>query len=277
MGRLIGAGGFGLVFEAEHLALGSPVAVKVFRPRTAGDEWDRARALARFRREARIASRLRHPNTVCVLDAGMSSDGTAYLVTELLVGRTLAEELHAVGRLSVDWCSVHVPPLCRALAAVHAAGVVHRDVKPENVFLHEERGGIVVKLLDFGIAELEGDAGDEASDDLLGTLTYMAPERVLGMGSDASADVFSLSMLVYEMLSGRLPFPAPRGLAQATSSIRGDEPTALRELVPGVSGDVASAVMRGLRRDAVRRPGPLELAEALAAARPERPAVRAVG
>ncbi len=198
--REIGKGGFGVVFEAEDTALRRRVAVKVIRPNPA---MSGASSTARWLRpEAEAAAQLRHPNVVTLYDAG-SWDGGTYLVYELLRGRTLAEALDA-GPLARAEAVRVMRDLARALAHLHAAGVVHRDVKAANVFVDADG---TVKLLDLGLSQVAGSAGHAA-----GSPPYAAPEQWRGERADARADVYAWGVLGHELLCGKLPEgPTPPG------------------------------------------------------------------
>jgi serine/threonine protein kinase len=262
----IGAGGFGVVYKAVHVGLERSVAVKIFRP---SGGWDARASLERFRLEGVSACRVNHPNAIAVLDSGVSPGGSAYLVMELLEGRTLAEELREHGRLPLRRSAAVARAVCDVLAAAHAAGIVHRDVKPENVFLHRAGGEEVVKVLDFGLAKLLDEEFDSSSraptlgKDPIGTPAFIAPERLLGDAYDGKADVYSVGVLVYEMLAGMGPFPvaASRHAQIATSLMR--EPVALGTRVAGLPPAVEGVVMRALARDPGERPTARELGDAL--------------
>lgn len=259
----IGAGGFGAVFRGTHLGLGHAIAVKVFKP-VAGN--DSAEALERFHREGVAISRLDHPNIVRVLDSGLSHDGIAYLVMELLTGRPLSHELP--GRLSLLRTIRLLIPVCRALAEAHRHGIIHRDIKPDNVFLHRTSRGEMVKVVDFGIAKLVGaEAGDAhltASGTIIGTPTYMAPERVAGKPHDGKADVYSVGVMAYEMLAGRLPFPATESNPFAVLLAHlNDAPPPLDQLAPHLPADLTRLVAQTLSKDPAERPSAADLATAL--------------
>jgi len=208
----IGAGGYGVVFRGTWLTESRPVAVKVFQPRPGNDSPE---ASERFLREGAWASRVRHPNAVEVYEYGISSDGMPYLVMELLEGRTLKEELDAASPLPVGRCAAILVPICAALEAAHARGVVHRDIKPDNIFLHRAGRDEVPKLLDFGLAKgFDRDTGDlmrhtrtagsadfTRAGHVVGTPLFIAPERWLGT-TDARGDVYSLGVVLYLMLCG---------------------------------------------------------------------------
>jgi CheY-like chemotaxis protein len=267
LGEKIGAGGFGTVFRAKHLDLERAVAVKVFRPSPGNDTLI---GLARFRAEGVRACRLEHPNIVAVLDSGTTDGGIAYLVMELLEGRSLAEELAQSGPMSVARCIEIAVPVCRALAEAASRQMVHRDIKPSNVFLHRGRDGEVVKLVDFGIAKLFGEPElpDEdltRSGAIVGSPAYMSPERLLGDPYDDRSDVYSLGVVIYQMVSGRMPFEAKSGSrAMAVRSLV-EAPVPLAERVADLPPGLDAIVMSALARDPARRPMAASLAVALLA------------
>jgi CheY-like chemotaxis protein len=260
----IGSGGYGAVYRALHLELRQPVAVKVMQART---PTPRA-ALLRFRQEGISACRVKHPNAVTVMDFSLTPEGVAFLVMELLEGHGLDDELVARGRLPLPRCVEIAVPVCRALAAAHAAGIVHRDIKPSNVFLHLAAAGEVVKLLDFGIARLSGDAEQDrpltVEGIVLGTPSFIAPERVRGAAYDGRSDVYGVGAMLYRMLSGRLPFAEMSGDPQALLSAKlVSDPAPLRALEPALPVAVEAVVMRALRRDPAQRPAAAALADQL--------------
>jgi CheY-like chemotaxis protein len=253
----IGTGGYGAVFRARHLSLDRPVAIKVFRPKPGNDTCD---ALARFRREGISASRIKHPNTVEILDNGISSTGIAYLVMELLNGRTLAAELQICGTLSRRRAIQIIAPVCEILAEFHAAGIVHRDIKPENIFLHQDRGNEVVKLLDFGLSKVWKTDSDETGDALTmtggvaGTPAYIAPERLLGRSYDGRSDVYSLGVMVYRMLCGHLPFQSQEKSSYAQAVLQLTEKPIPIQACPDVSTDLEVLIGHMLAKDPEERP-----------------------
>lgn len=207
---VIGEGGMGVVYEAEHLTIGKLVAVKVLHPSKAQNR----EAVSRLRHEARVAGTLGHPNICAVYDMGRLDDGSPYLVMERLHGETLAERVARVHRLAAaDMVDIMLQVLS-ALAAAHQRGVVHRDLKPENIFL-SQRAGIrpVPKLLDFGISKAE-DIEDTVADPTGAVLSagspyYMAPEQARGdRGIDWRVDLWSAGIVLYEGLTGQRPFVA---------------------------------------------------------------------
>ena len=251
---LIGRGGMGAVWAAEHLRLpGKHVAVKVLLDATAGGD----EMLQRFRREAEIASRLGHPNIVEVLDFNTLPTGQPYIVLEYLVGETLASRL-TKGRIPLDETMAIARQVGSALQAAHRAGVVHRDLKPDNVFLctPEEDIPTKVKVLDFGISKIRGSQSLRTQDAILmGTPQYMSPEQATGKNTsvDARTDVFALGAIVYEMLGGQPAF-AGGSLAEVVYRVVHGEPTPLRELAPALPQNVLSAVERALQKDPAARP-----------------------
>src|SRR5215470_15876066 len=251
---LIGRGGMGAVWAAEHLRLpGKHVAVKVLLDAAAGGE----EMLQRFRREAEIASRLGHPNIVEVLDFNTLPTGQPYIVLEYLQGETLASRL-ASGRLQLDEALAITRQIGSALQAAHRAGVVHRDLKPDNVFLctPEEDMPTKVKVLDFGISKIRGSQSLRTQDAILmGTPQYMSPEQATGKNTavDARTDVFALGAIVYEMLGGQAAF-AGGSLAEVVYRVVHGQPTPLRELAPALPENVLNAVERALQKDPAARP-----------------------
>jgi CheY-like chemotaxis protein len=262
---LIGGGSFGTVFRARHLELERDVAVKVLATSAGTDP----EALARFRREGASACCVQHPNAVAVLDFGVNRGGVAYLVMELLKGRSLDKELEEKIRLPPLRCAEIVVPICSALSAAHAAGIVHRDIKPSNVFLHHTPQGEMPKILDFGIAKVAGEAamGQRLTVDgsLLGTPAYMAPERFRRGPYGAKSDVYSVGAMLYEMLAGRLPFIPSTADPLALVAMQAEEdPPPLRLRRPDVSEPLEALVFSALSRNPELRPKADRLARLLA-------------
>jgi eukaryotic-like serine/threonine-protein kinase len=206
----LGAGGMGTVYRAVQHSVGRPVAVKIVNPTLVSDP----QVIKRFLREAKLTSRLSHPNAVAVLDFGQTRDGLFYLVMELLAGRTLRELFEREGRFDVARLARVGGQICDALDGAHRLEIVHRDLKPSNIMvLDGAPGRDLVKVLDFGLAKsLSVDTTSlstvTSSGALLGTPAYMPPEAALGREVDARADLYSLGVILYQLASGRLPFVA---------------------------------------------------------------------
>lgn len=259
----IGLGGFGVVYKATHTQLQRQVAVKIFR--TLGN-LSTEEALKRFRQEGTSASRLNHPNAVAMLDSGIAPGGIPYLAMELLVGRTLADELRDRPVLPLSRCIQIILPICDVLVEAHAAAIVHRDIKPENVFLHRARFGEVIKVLDFGIAKLIGADLDierpamTGGGGILGTPTYMAPERLKHGPYDGRSDVYSVGVMLYQMLCGRTPWPTgTNGFLEMVLNHLNEPVPPLRKWNPSLPEPVANLVMRTLEKDPALRPTAREL------------------
>ena len=247
--RLLGRGGMGSVWEADHVRLpGKKVAIKVLHTDVAGD----SEALARFRREAEIATRLGHPNIVEVHDFNTLPDGQPYLVLEMLVGESLDARLRRAP-VSADE-AIHIAgQIAAALSAAHREGVIHRDLKPQNVFLvtrPDEVGGNLVKVLDFGISKIRGSQTVKTQDStILGTPQYMAPEQAIGNHAavDARTDVFALGAIVYEMLAGCPAFTG-HSIPEVVFKVVYEEPPPLADRVPDLIPRVAEAVARAMTK-----------------------------
>lgn len=208
--RRVGGGGMGSVYEVEHLRTGHRRALKIISSEYASHE----RFMTRLMREARVAATLRTPYVTETLDAGTLGDGSAYVLMELLEGRPLLDLVRERGRLEskeVAWIAAQV---CEGLAVAHAAGIVHRDLKPENIFVvPAEDGTVQIKILDFGISLFTGTMADKIdrltrAGTILGTPFYMSPEQTTGSSVDLRSDIYSLGIVMYEALSGRLPYEA---------------------------------------------------------------------
>jgi serine/threonine protein kinase len=264
----IGAGGFAVVFRGLHLGLDLPVAIKVFRPMIGNDTPE---ALERFRREGIAASRIKHPNAVEILDNGISSTGIAYLVMELMEGRTLGAEMRDRGTLSPRRLAAILVPVCDALAELHAAGIVHRDVTPDNIYLHQGRKGEVVKLLDFGLSKMPMSNAEQTlaattvTGWVMGTPAYMAPERLLNRPSDGRSDVYSLGAIMFLMLAGGAPFRADEGgyYALAMMHLTAERPS-VRSRRPELPEDLDRLVQRAMALEPDQRPTAAELSALLA-------------
>ena len=203
--RLVASGGMGEVYEAEHIYIHKRVALKLLRPDLARE----VEAVQRLHREAQATSAIGHDNIVKIEDFGYSDDGLVFLAMEWLEGETLAEYLER-GPVDLAEGLEIIYQVCKALAAAHATGVVHRDLKPPNIFvLRDEAGAIQVKVVDFGIAKLLfDDAGITQTGMIVGTPHYMAPEQGQGEAVDHRADIYSIGIILYQMAVGEVPFPS---------------------------------------------------------------------
>jgi eukaryotic-like serine/threonine-protein kinase len=205
--RKIGEGGFGAVFEGMQVATERPVALKVLHPQSVSDPT----VVARFRREAEACSRLRNPHTVIIFDFDQTDDGVLYLAMELVRGQSLQDIQRASGTIPVERTLGILSQVAEALGEAHAQGIVHRDMKPENIMVEERESGDFVKVLDFGIAKIvagDGKGGPAltAIGQTVGTLEFMSPEQLRGKSLDGRSDIYALGMVTYEMLTGELPF-----------------------------------------------------------------------
>ncbi len=253
----LGRGGMGIVYLAEHVTVGRKVAVKVLTR-----EWSAHEIVARrFKAEARAASAAGHPNIVEVFDAGELPDGRLFLVMEHLEGRSLYEELAALGPMHVTRASAVFGEISRAVAAAHAVGIIHRDLKPDNVMLVRRQGRQAVKVLDFGISanaeRLAVDRRLTQPGHALGTPEYMAPEQAKGHPPTERVDIYALGVILYEMLAGRPPFSSENMIEVLTRKATEPAP-ALQQLRPDVPSRLAALVHACLEIDPARRPQSVE-------------------
>jgi serine/threonine-protein kinase len=253
LGRRIGSGGMASVFEATHDQLGKTVALKVLHPHVA----DEPRAVARFLREGQAAARIRHPHAVSVIDAGVGAEGTPYLVMELEQGETLASLLRTFGVLEPGQAVDLILPLLSAIQHAHSLGIVHRDIKPANILIATDHvGDPVAKITDFGISRLVESASEHhltADRGLLGTLPYMAPEQVVSAReASMAADQYSIGVVLYECLTGRLPFEDEGAIALAQAILHAPlaPPKTHNSAIPDA---LDSVVRRALARAPAKR------------------------
>jgi eukaryotic-like serine/threonine-protein kinase len=240
----LGGGGMGVVYRAEDMQLGRSVALKFLAPELVRD----ADAKARFLTEARAASALDHPNLCTILEVGESEEGLLFLAMPRYDGESLERRI-ARGPLPIEQALDVATQTARGLAKAHKHGIVHRDVKPANLFLTNDG---VVKILDFGIAKLSGQAGPTRRGASLGTPAYMAPEQTRGDEVDARADVWSLGVVLYEMLTGRRPFLGGSDAALVYAVLH-EEPEPPSRLRPEVTPEIERIVSRMLAKDPGRR------------------------
>ena len=249
---VLGEGGMGRVYRARQLSMDREVAVKLLRPERGDDK----NAEERFLREAKVFSTLRHPNTVTVYDFGRTPDGALYLVMELLVGKPLSEVLAQQGRLSPARLKRIYDQICDSLAEAHAAGLVHRDLKPENVFLLEGEGHRdTVKVLDFGIARMRDSSTNKLTrtGTTVGTPTYMSPEQVQGQPVDGRSDIYSLGVMMYELLVGSPPFDGPTPESVLVKHVIAPPPK-LSDVAPEVAPAIGVLLQSMLGKEPSTRP-----------------------
>jgi len=251
MVKRLGVGGMGTVFLAEQVHLGNrPVAIKVLRRRLL-EEPD---FLQRFRDEATSTACIRHSNVVTVYEAGQSDDGSPYIAMEYLEGETLRQVLEKHGALSLSVCTEILSQIARGLSAAHKLGIIHRDLKPDNIFLtHDDDGRALVKIVDFGIAKMRESSTHTLTGLAVGTPAYMSVEQASGMRSellDARSDIYSLGIVVYEMLTGRVPFDADTPLAYVRKHLA-EPPLPLSSIRPELQAlpQLESVVMKALAKD----------------------------
>lgn len=261
----IGRGRFGVVYRATHLRLERYVAVKLLHldvePTVA----------TRFRQEGISACRVQHPHAVSVLDFSVTAGGEPYLVMELLEGRALDAELAAEGRLDPRRCGEILDAVCSVLTVAHGAGVLHRDIKPQNVFLHRKGEREVVKVVDFGIAKLIDTTAIQRSltieGGIVGTPAFIAPERITGDEVGGPADIYSLGVTLYQLLTGRLPFQlAGRSPIRVLQDHLQRPPDAPRYHRPELPDSIDRLVLDMLDKDMSARPTAAEVARRYAEA-----------
>jgi tRNA A-37 threonylcarbamoyl transferase component Bud32 len=282
--RKLGEGGMGVVYEAEQTAIDRKVALKVLHPHLTDES-----LYARFRNEAAAASRLGHPNTITVFDFGKTETGSLYIAMEFVEGASLDDEIRRCGALEWRRAARIATQICGSLANAHENGIVHRDLKPENVMLLT-RGTEkdIVKVLDFGIAKIMEDDGKDQRQALtktgmvFGTPQYMSPEQIRGEKVDARSDIYSTGVIVYQMLTGALPFNSETPMGLLTKHLM-DKPPAFTLTNPAnqVPPELERLVMQALAKTAGERPQTMrEVAEridALVASSPATMAASAVG
>jgi len=205
--RLLGKGGMGAVYLASDEVLGEPVALKVISGTTA--PWDPT-LVERFRRECAAARKISSPNVIRIHDLGEARPGQLYLSMEYFPGRTLSEVIARRGVVPIATCRDYLQQICSGLAAAHDAGVIHRDLKPQNIMVGEREA---VKIIDFGLAKARAEDGLTMTGALLGTPLYMAPEQIRGKGIDARADIYALGALAYHLVTGRPPLSGDNAIA----------------------------------------------------------------
>jgi serine/threonine-protein kinase len=265
-------GGMGTVYRGTHVLMDKTVAIKVLHPALAADD----KIVARFSREARAASRISHPHALNVTDFGESQNGVVFLVMEYLHGKTLKQVIHEEGPMPLARVVEIIRQVCGALDAAHSEGVVHRDLKSDNIMLIDVGGGDWAKVLDFGIAKIQepvGSAKDSALTSpnlIIGTPQYMSPEQCSQASElDARSDIYSLGVILYELLVGHVPFTGESPTAVMMKHLQEPAPSVLDERrdVPAAVGRVVARAMAKRPEDRYQSAG--ELAEALSLASEE--------
>src|SRR6195952_197947 len=241
----IGSGGMSTVYRAMDVTLERQVAIKLMNREVASD----SEQLERFRREARAVAQLSHPHIVGVIDAG-EDESRPYIVFEYVEGETLKERIRRVGRLPIAEAVAYAVEIARALGVAHARHIVHRDVKPQNVLIDEEGSA---KVTDFGIARTLEEDGLTAEGRVLGPTDYVSPEQALGRRVGPQSDLYSLGIVLYEMLVGDVPFKADNQVAVAMRHVREELPDVQLQR-PGVSIALAQLLDRLTAKDPAKRP-----------------------
>jgi serine/threonine protein kinase len=248
--ELINEGGMGAVYRATHVLMDKTVAIKVLHPALAADD----KIVARFSREARAASRISHPHALSVTDFGESENGVVFLVMEYLNGKTLKEVIKSEGQMPLPRVVEIIRQVCGALEAAHAEGVVHRDLKSDNIMLLDVGGGDWAKVLDFGIAKITEKVGQDpaltAPNLIIGTPQYMSPEQCSQAAEiDSRSDIYSLGVILYEMLVGHVPFTGESPTAIMMKHLQEPPPSVLEE-----RKDLPASVGRVVMRAMAKRP-----------------------
>ncbi len=249
---VLGEGGMGTVYRVRHATLGRYFALKVLKKELAGE----ADLSARFIREAKAAASINHPNVVQITDFGRTDGGQPYFVMEMLEGRSLGWLIHHGGSIPAARAVRILRQVAEALAAAHAQGVVHRDLKPDNIHIGDAVGahGDLVKVLDFGLAKVAGASRLTRQGMVFGTPHYMSPEQAAGEVTDHRADIYALGVVMYEVFTGRVPFEADTYMGVLTKHLF-VAPTPLREVVPSARelGGLEEITLRCLEKKAAQR------------------------
>jgi serine/threonine protein kinase len=246
----VGAGGMGTVYRATRLLIGDQVAVKILHA-----EQNDPKAADRFRREAQAAARLKHPNAVTIHDFGITDDGLQYLVMEFVDGQSLRQIIKEQGPLTPSAAAEICNQTCAALDEAHRGNIIHRDIKPDNIIVNSTVTGLRVKVLDFGIAKLRDDVASHLTQtgSVMGTPHYMSPEQCLGEELDSRADIYSMGIVLYEMLCGRVPFSSPISTAVVVQQVS-QPPPSLRTINLGITPQVEAVVLHTLEKRRDSRP-----------------------
>ncbi len=248
----LGAGGMGSVYRAERLLIGDQIAVKILHT----EHVAQPQSFERFRREAQAAARLKHPNAVSIYDFGNTADGLVYLVMEMVEGQTLRQIIKTSGPLTPTAAAEIISQVCSALEEAHHQQIVHRDLKPDNIIVNTTINGLRTKVLDFGIAKFRDlTAGDlTQTGSVMGTPHYMSPEQCLGEELDHRSDIYSLGIVLYEMLTGIVPFNSPISTAVVVQHVN-QKPPSLRAMNVSISKEVERVVLHALEKKREARQG----------------------
>lgn len=258
----LGEGGMGAVYRAEQISVERPVALKLLKPELSNVEG----LVRRFNAEAKVAAKLNHPNTVTLFDFGQEGDGSLFIVMELVKGRSLRQLISSKGAVPVETSLFIAEQVCASLADAHEHGIIHRDLKPDNVMLTVRgRQDNIVRVLDFGIAKLRDDGRTTQNPmtqagDLLGTPQYMAPEQIRGEKVDARTDVYAMGCMLYEMLTGKLPFTGKTVMAILGKHLT-DAPEPMSKKRPGLAfpADLEQLILQCMQKDQEARPPSMEV------------------
>jgi eukaryotic-like serine/threonine-protein kinase len=249
----LGAGGMGAVYRATRLLIGDVAAVKILH----SEQVENPEMMERFRREAQAAARLKHPNAVAIYDFGVSGEGLVYLVMELVEGENLRAFVRRRGPLNSQTAGEIISQACAALDEAHRFNIVHRDIKPDNIVVTTTPTGLRVKVLDFGIAKLQDLTVDAdhltQPGAMMGTPHYMSPEQCLGEEIDGRSDIYSLGIVLYEMLTGTVPFNSLTPTAIVVQQVT-KAPPSLRTINNTVTPAVEAVVLRALEKQPQARP-----------------------
>ncbi len=250
----IAIGGFGAIYHATHNKSGHQFALKILHARLAND----AGVIARFKREGETLTRLRNPHTIIAYEMGEADDGTLFIVLELLQGESLFERFRARGAFEWRVMAQIARSICYSLEEAHALGIIHRDLKPTNINLERKDGSEdFVKVLDFGIAKILRESSIDSADltnagQMIGTLDYMSPEQMVGGATTGQTDIYTLGIVMYEMIAGRRPFSEANSPAAVLAAMLRTRPDPLSSLLP-VPKAIDRIVMRCLEREPEHR------------------------